>query len=68
VIRFAEAIENGKLPLSPKIQMSSSGEKGNFNRLVEMLLTMLVSDKVAQMTAPDPIPCLSSSSFPDSRA
>ena len=52
LMRFAEAIENGKLPLVPQIQVGGSGEKGSSNGLVEMLLTMLASDKVGQVKAP----------------
>jgi uncharacterized membrane protein YqiK len=45
LMRFAEAIENGRLPLVPQIQVGG-GDKGGSNGLVEMLLSMLVADKV----------------------
>ena len=45
LMRFAEAIENGKLPLVPQIQVGTSAGAGGANGLVEMLLTMLVADK-----------------------
>lgn len=45
LMRFAEAIENGKLPLVPQIQVGASAGNGGANGLVEMLLTMLVADK-----------------------
>ena len=45
LMRFAEAIENGKLPLVPQIQVGASAGAGGANGLVEMLLTMLVADK-----------------------
>lgn len=57
LMRFAEAIENGKLPLVPQIQVGASAGAGGANGLVEMLLTMLVADKsrkelVAPLTPP----------------
>jgi uncharacterized membrane protein YqiK len=53
LMRFAEAIENGKLPLVPQIQVGTSGGNGGANGLVEMLLTMLVADKTRkELVAP----------------
>lgn len=53
LMRFAEAIENGKLPLVPQIQVGgSAGEKGASGGLVEMMLSMLVADRIKQ---PEPI-------------
>ncbi len=45
LLRFAEAVENGRLPLVPNIMVSGNGESGAGGNLVEMLLTMLVADK-----------------------
>ncbi len=42
--RFAEAIENARLPLVPNIMVGGGGERGA-SGLVEMMLAMLVSDK-----------------------
>lgn len=50
LLRFAEAIEKGKLPLVPQIQLGGSGSgsagesKGN---IVEAMLAMLLSDRAA---------------------
>ena len=44
MLRFAEAIEKGKLPIVPNI-MIGGGEKGAAGGLVEMLLAMLVAEK-----------------------
>ena len=57
LMRFAEAIENGKLPLVPQFQVGGNGEKGGSTGLVEMMLSMLVADraglpKPAQPVAP----------------
>ncbi len=41
-MRFAEAIENGRLPLVPQIQIHG---------LVEMMLSMLVADRLGQQRA-----------------
>ncbi|MET3612521.1 putative membrane protein YqiK [Rhizobium aquaticum] len=51
LMRFAEAIENGKLPLVPQIQVGTSGGNGSANGLVEMLLSMLVADKARKELA-----------------
>ena len=57
LMRFAEAIENGRLPLVPQIQIGASGgEKGAANGLVEMMLSMLVADRVGRQNLPDAIP------------
>lgn len=57
LMRFAEAIENGRLPIVPQIQIGATGgEKGAANGLVEMMLSMLVADRVGQQTLPDEIP------------
>jgi uncharacterized membrane protein YqiK len=57
LMRFAEAIENGRLPLVPQIQIGATGgEKGAANGLVEMMLSMLVADRVGRQTPPDEIP------------
>ncbi|TRC97023.1 flotillin family protein [Mesorhizobium sp. WSM4303] len=57
LMRFAEAIENGRLPLVPQIQIGASGgEKGAANGLVEMMLSMLVADRVGQRNLPDATP------------
>ena len=56
LMRFAEAIENGKLPLVPQIQVGTSSGSGGANGLVEMLLTMLVADKTRKELAVPPTP------------
>ncbi|MGX5847412.1 SPFH domain-containing protein [Mesorhizobium sp. PL10] len=57
LIRFAEAIETGRLPIVPQIQIGATGgEKGAANGLVEMMLSMLVADRVGPQTLPDEIP------------
>ena len=57
LMRFAEAIENGRLPLVPQIQIGATGgEKGAANGLVEMMLSMLVADRVGRQNLPDAIP------------
>jgi len=45
LLRFAEAIENGKLPLVPNIVVGASGERGGSQGLVEMLLTMIAVER-----------------------
>jgi uncharacterized membrane protein YqiK len=44
LLRFAEAIENGKLPLVPQV-MVGGGKDGAGGGMVEMLLAMLVADR-----------------------
>lgn len=57
LMRFAEAIENGRLPIVPQIQIGATGgEKGAANGLVEMMLSMLVADRVGPQIVPDEIP------------
>ncbi|BAV45441.1 Uncharacterized protein MLTONO_0538 [Mesorhizobium loti] len=57
LMRFAEAIENGRLPIVPQIQIGATGgEKGAANGLVEMMLSMLVADRVGPQKLPDAIP------------
>ena len=51
LMRFAEAIENGKLPLVPQIQVGSGDGKGGANGLVEMLLSMMVAEKTGKPVA-----------------
>ena len=47
MLRFAEAIENGRLPIVPSIMVGGSGQAGGpGGSLVEMLLAMLVAEKV----------------------
>jgi uncharacterized membrane protein YqiK len=45
LLRFAEAIENGKLPLVPNIVVGGGDGHANGGGLVEMLLAMLVAEK-----------------------
>jgi uncharacterized membrane protein YqiK len=55
--RFAEAIENGRLPIVPQIQIGTTGgERGAANGLVEMMLSMLVADRVGPQIVADDIP------------
>jgi uncharacterized membrane protein YqiK len=55
-MRFAEAIENGRLPLVPQIQVGGGGEKGATNGLVEMMLSMLVADRLGRPASPAAVP------------
>ena len=49
LMRFAEAIEAGKMPIVPNIVVGGgNGEKSGSGGLVEMLLAMLVADKAGQ--------------------
>jgi len=48
--RFAEAVENGKLPLVPQIMVGGDGKGGG--NLVEMLLAMLVAEKTGDRKLP----------------
>ena len=51
LLRFAEAIERGKLPLVPQIQFGGgAGESGKGN-IVEAMLAMLLSDRASQSRA-----------------
>ena len=45
LMRFAEAVEKGQLPLVPHIMVGGGDGKTGGNGLVEMLLTMLVAEK-----------------------
>ena len=46
LMRFAEAIEAGKMPIVPNIVVGGGGANGGAaGGLVEMLLAMLVADK-----------------------
>ncbi|MDQ0473146.1 SPFH domain-containing protein [Labrys wisconsinensis] len=45
LLRFAEAIENGRLPLVPQLMVGAAPGQGGSGGLVEMLLAMLVADK-----------------------
>ncbi|MGO7208902.1 flotillin family protein, partial [Rhizobium ruizarguesonis] len=56
LMRFAEAIENGRLPLVPQIQVGGGGEKGGANGLVEMMLSMLVADRLGRQSSPAALP------------
>jgi uncharacterized membrane protein YqiK len=63
LMRFAEAIENGRLPLVPQIQVGG-GDKGGSNGLVEMLLSMLVADKVKKDLPAASLPAASAEQGP----
>jgi uncharacterized membrane protein YqiK len=52
LLRFAEAVEKGHLPLVPHIMVSGGDGKTGANGLVEMLLTMLVAEKTGDKKAP----------------
>jgi uncharacterized membrane protein YqiK len=57
LMRFAEAIENGRLPLVPQTQVGGAGgEKGATNGLVEMMLSMLVADRLGRQGSPAAVP------------
>jgi uncharacterized membrane protein YqiK len=45
LLRFAEAIENGRLPIVPNIMVAGGKGEGASGGLVEMLLTMLVAER-----------------------
>jgi hypothetical protein len=45
LMRFAEAIEHGKLPLVPNIMVGGGDRNGSGGGLVEMMLAMLVAEK-----------------------
>ncbi len=50
MMRFAQAIENGKLPLVPNIVLSGDGKSGSGN-LVEAMLAMMLADKTPKPKA-----------------
>jgi uncharacterized membrane protein YqiK len=52
LLRFAEAVEKGQLPLVPHIMVSGGDGKTGANGLVEMLLTMLVAEKSGERRRP----------------
>jgi uncharacterized membrane protein YqiK len=52
LLRFAEAIEKGKLALVPNVMVSGSGAQGGSGSLVEMMLAMLVAEKAAPGAPP----------------
>jgi uncharacterized membrane protein YqiK len=56
LLRFAEAIENGKLPIVPNIMVGAGGgeRNGGSGGLVEMMLAMLVAEKAAGTERPRP--------------
>ncbi len=56
LLRFAEAIENGKLPIVPSIMVGGGGEQGASGNLVEMMLAMLVADRAERPRALDRAP------------
>jgi uncharacterized membrane protein YqiK len=49
LMRFAEAIEHGKLPLVPNIMVGGGDRGGAGGGLVEMMLAMLVAEKAASV-------------------
>ncbi len=52
LLRFAEAVEKGQLPLVPHVLVSGGDGKTGANGLVEMLLTMLVAEKTGDKKQP----------------
>ena len=56
LMRFAEAIENGRLPLVPQIQVGGAGGEKGANGLVEMMLSMLVADRFGRQDSPAAAP------------
>jgi hypothetical protein len=53
LMRFAEAIEKGGIPLVPQIAVGADG-KGGPAGLVEMLLAMLVAERTGGGQLPPP--------------
>jgi hypothetical protein len=56
LMRFAEAIENGKLPLVPNIMVGGGKGEGGSSNLVEMLLAMLVAERTVAPQRPAAAP------------
>ncbi len=52
LMRLAQAIENGRLPLVPNIVVGGNGEGGTSGSLVEAMLAMMLSDKAGGGKAP----------------
>jgi len=52
LLRFAEAIENGKLALVPNIMVGGGERNGAAGGLVEMMLAMLVAEKAGDANRP----------------
>ena len=51
LLRLAQAIENGKLPLVPTIVVGGNNGQGSSGNLVETMLAMMMGEKNAQMNA-----------------
>ena len=51
LLRLAQAIENGKLPLVPTIVVGGNNGQGSAGNLVEAMLAMMMGEKNAQMNA-----------------
>ena len=49
LLRLAQAIENGKLPLVPTIVVGGNNGQGSAGNLVEAMLAMMMGEKNAQM-------------------
>ena len=49
LLRLAQAIENGKLPLVPTIVVGGNNGQGGAGNLVEAMLAMMMGEKNAQM-------------------
>ena len=54
LMRFAEAIETGKMPIVPSIVVGGGGEKTGNGGLVEAMLAMLLADKAGPSRRADP--------------
>jgi uncharacterized membrane protein YqiK len=52
LMRFAEAVEHGKLPLVPNIMVGGGDRNGAGGGLVEMMLAMLVAEKATSVERP----------------
>lgn len=52
LLRFAEAIENGRLPVVPSIMVGGGKDGGTGGNLVEMLLAMLVGERTGVSAIP----------------